>query len=384
VQATGARSRSFLPIGALAAYDAIGYSVVPPILPALQARASATDLEASLIFAGFSVGMIAGFVLAGLIIARRGPRAAALGGAVLHLSADLLFVFGHSVGVYSTARVVQGLGAGFVWMAAVFAVLQIWPDRPEPWLGRILTAFAVGAVVGPLEAALGGPVRPFVADATLAVVGLTAAAAFPRGMGRPFGWQFGMLRSRQLAFAVGMVTLVALVISVLDGSYTLHFAVKLSQTGLAVLFTTSVAAYGLGALLPLASGSLPTAKATAQVGSVCSALLLLGIAAFNAVPAWFVFVILLGAALGATEASVLSIASNVSEGGLITSMVVYSQGFAVGFLVGPPLATWLTTRSSLMASAVVVGAVLVAGAATGLLVPSRPEVPAGHGGIEGG
>ena len=72
---------------------------------------------ASLIFAGFSLGMIAGFILAGLVIARRGPRAAALCGAVLHLSADLLFVFGHSVGAYSTARVVQGAGAGFVWMS---------------------------------------------------------------------------------------------------------------------------------------------------------------------------------------------------------------------------------------------------------------------------
>jgi MFS family permease len=370
-------SRSFLPIGALAAYDAIGYSVVPPILPALQVRAGATALEASLIFAGFSLGMIAGFIAAGLVIARRGPRAAAISGAMLHLTADLLFVFGHSVGIYSTARVVQGLGAGFVWMAAVFAVLQIWPERPEPWLGRILTAFAVGSVVGPLEAALGGPVRPFIADATLAVVGLTAAAAFPRGRGRPFGWDLRMLRSRQLGFAVLMVTLVALVISVLDGSYTLHFSTQLSQTGLALLFTASVAAYGVGALLPLASGSLPIAKATAQVGAVLSAMMLVGIAAFDTVAAWFVLVVLLGAALGATEASVLSIASNVSERSLITSMVVYSQGFAVGFLIGPPLATWLTTQASLVASAVVVGAVLVAGAATGFLVPSSPEVPAG-------
>lgn len=118
------------------------------MLPALRARAHASDLAASLIFSGFSLGMIAGFVLAGMLIARRGTRAAAYLGALLHLAADVLFASGHTATVYSVARVVQGLGAGCVWMAAVFAVLVLWPDRPEARLGRILTGFAVGSVVG--------------------------------------------------------------------------------------------------------------------------------------------------------------------------------------------------------------------------------------------
>jgi ACDE family multidrug resistance protein len=369
VAANQSEARSFLPIGALAAYDSLGFALVPPILPALRERAHASPLEASFIFAGEAIGMFGGFVIAGVVIGRRGPRGAAIGGALFHLAGDLLFILGHTAGAYTAARLAQGLGAGMVWMAAVFAVLVRWPERPEPRLGRILTGFAAGAVVGPLVAALGGPVRPFIADACLAPVGLAAASFFPSGRARSFGWHIGALRSRQLGFALTMIMLVALVISVLEGSYSLHFASKLSQTGLAVLFTASTIAYGLGALLPVASGSLRESKASAQIGSICCAVLLLGIAGMEGVTWWFVLVILLGVALGATEASVLSIASGVAEGGMISAMTAYSQAFAVGFLIGPPAGTWLTTRFSLVVSALAVGLVLLLGAGAGFLVP---------------
>ena len=372
--ANRSEARSFLSIGTLAAYDAVGYALVPPILPALRERANASALAASLIFAAFSIGMFGGFLIAGLVIVRRGPREVAVGGALLHLAGDLLFIFGHSAGLYTVARIVQGLGSGLVWMAAVFAVLMLWPERPESRLARILTGFALGSVVGPLLAALGGPIRPFVADACLAAAGMTAAVRFPSGRTRSFGWHPGTLRNRLLGFALVVIMLVALVFSVLDGSYTLHFATRLSQTGLAVLFTAATLAYGLGAMLP-GSRSLRARKVNAQLGLACSAVLLLGIASFDSVAWWFALSILLGAALGAAEASVLSIASSMAEGGLITAMVAYSQAFALGFVIGPPVATWLTTRFSLVVSAVAVGVVLVLGACSGLLVPIRQPGP---------
>lgn len=347
---------------------------MPPILPALQARAHASDLAASVIFSGFPVGMIAGFVLAGVLIARRGPRLAALTGVALHLTSDILTATGHTAGVYAVARVIQGLGAGAVWMAAVFAVLVVWPERPEPRLGRILTGFAIGSIVGPLLAALGGAVRPFVADATLASVGLVAAWALPSRHGRTFGWRVGALRSRRLAFSLVVIGLVALSISVLDGSYTLHFATKLSQFGLAILFMVLTIAYGLGALFPPASQGLRRSMATARIGSLLMAAFIIAVAAVDSVVGWFVLLILLGASQGATEASVLSIASDASEGGLLTAMVAYSQAFAIGFLIGPPLATWLFTRFSLVISGVVVAVILVSASVAGMLVPvAEPE-----------
>src|SRR5207253_1982425 len=157
------------------------------------------------------------------------------------------------------------------------------------------------------------------------------------------------------AFAIGMVALVALVISVLDGSFTFHFATRLSQTGLALLFAGSTVAYGLGAVLPINSRGERQSKVTAQIGALCCALFLVPIAWSNAAWAWFVLACFLGFSLGATEASVLSIAAGAAEGGLITALIVYSQAFALGFLVGSPFATWLSTMSGVVASALAVG-----------------------------
>jgi MFS family permease len=375
VAATRTRSPSFLGIGAVAAYDALGYALIGPILPALRARANASALAGSLIFAGLSIGMLAGFVVGGFVVARRGPRGAAVGGVLLHLAADLLFITGHTSGIYTTARIAQGVGSGMIWMAAVFGVLALWPERPEPWLGRILTAFALGSVVGPLVAALGGTVRPFVVDAALGIPILAVAFTFPSSHSQVFGWRVGVLRNRLLAFAIVMVALMAVVISVLEGSYTFLFATKLSQTGLAVLFTASTIAYGLGALLPSASGSLSQSKVSAQVGAVASALLIVQLVRVDGVPWWFVLMVLLGVAIGATEASVLSIVAGVTSDGLLTAMMVYSQAFALGFMVGPPVATWITTQFTVVASAAAIGGALLVAGAAGFLVRAGTAIP---------
>ena len=57
--------RPFWPVAVLAAYDSIGFELVGPVLPAIRSRAGATPLEASLIFAVFSIGMLAGFAAGG-------------------------------------------------------------------------------------------------------------------------------------------------------------------------------------------------------------------------------------------------------------------------------------------------------------------------------
>ena len=223
--------RPFWPVAVLAAYDSIGYELLGPVLPAVKERAGATPLEASLIFAAFSVGMLAGFAVGGAAIRRTGPRGAALTGVALHLAADLLFIGGHSPRVYLGARLLQGFGSGELWMASTFCVLSRWPDRSGLWLGRMLTAYAAGSVVGPLLAGLGGAVRPFAGDAVLSATGFLAAAAMPARHGRTFDWGLGVLRDRRLAFGALASLLTALILTTIEGSYTLAFARRLSRPG---------------------------------------------------------------------------------------------------------------------------------------------------------
>ena len=218
--------RSFWPVAVLAAYDSIGFELFGPVLPAVRERAGASALEASLIFGVFSIGLLAGFAAGGATVRRRGPRAAAITGVVLHLVADLLFIAGHSPQTYLVGRLLQGFGSGELWMAAILCVLARWPERPGPWLGRMITAYAVGAVMGPLLATLGGAVRPFVGDAILSTFAFMAAFAMPARHGRTFDWGLSVLRDRRLAFGSLVALFNALVFTTIEGSYTLRFAAR--------------------------------------------------------------------------------------------------------------------------------------------------------------
>ena len=373
VPAGGVARPSFWPIAAVAGYDAIGYALVGPVLPALKDKAGASSLVASLIFSGFSVGMFAGFALAIVAVRRRGPRIAGAAGVVLHLAADAMFMAGHTAGVYTTARVLQGMGSGAVWIASVFAVLTLWPDRPEARLGRILSAYSVGAVAGPLLAGLGGTIRPFAADLILGLAVVPASLMLPSRHGRPFGWRSGTLREPRLAFASLVVLYVAMFYAAIEGSYTLHFSSRLTQTGLAVLVAVVGLTFGLGAGVPVAARGPREGKSVAQIGLVISGLLLLEVTLFDNVPAWFALLGVMGFALGATEAGVLSVVSSISEGGILTAMLVYSQAFALGYLIGPPATTWLSTSLGLVASAAILFAGALACSAAGFLVPLVPR-----------
>jgi len=361
--------RPFWPVAVLSAYDAIGYGIVGPVLPALRARADATSIEASIVFAGFAVGMLAGFALAGVAIRRTGPRTAALAGVALHLAGDLLFIFGHSPGVYLAARVAQGLGSGALWMASTFTVLSWWPERPGPKLGWMLSSYAVGSVIGPLLAALGGAVLPFAGDAVLASAGFVAAANMPSRHGRPFDWGLAVLRDRRLAFGSLVALLEALLFAALEGSYTLRFADRLSQRLLGLLIALTTIAFGLGAAIPAAgAGGIRGRRASQSALLVCAiAVLALG---GSSVPAlWFGAAVVLGLALGVTETGAVSMVAATPEESMLTAMTAASQAFALGYLIGAPLATWLTESAGNVWSGIVLACAALATAAAAYTVP---------------
>ncbi|HXY71038.1 MAG TPA: MFS transporter [Actinomycetota bacterium] len=366
--------RPFWPVAVLSAYDAIGYGLVGPVLPALRARADATSLEASVIFAGFAVGMLVGFALAGVAIRRTGPRSAALAGVGLHIAGDLLFILGHSPGIYLAARMAQGLGSGALWMASTFTVLSWWPERPGPKLGRMLSSYAVGSVLGPLLAALGGAVLPFAGDLALASAGLVAAASMPARHGRTFNWGLAVLRDRRLAFGSLVALLEALLFAALEGSYTLRFSDQLSQRLLGLLIALTTVAFGLGAALPAAGASGIRGRRASQTALVVCAAAVLALGGSSVAPLWFGAAVVLGLALGVTETGAVSMVAATPEESMLTAMTAASQAFAVGYLIGAPLATWLTEWAGNVWSAVVLACAALATAAAAYAVPvSRPR-----------
>jgi len=356
-------------VAVLSAYDAIGYGLVGPVLPALRARADATSLEASIVFAGFAVGMLIGFVLAGMAIRRSGSRAAALGGVTLHVVGDLLFIFGHSPGIYLAARLAQGLGSGALWMASTFCVLSWWPERPGPKLGLMLTSYAVGSVLGPLLAAVGGAVLPFAGDAVLASAGFVAAANMPSRHGRTFDWGFAVLRDRRLAFGSLVALLEALLFASLEGSYTLRFSDRLSQQLLSLLIALTTLTFGLGAALPAAgAGGIRGRRASQSALVVCA--VSVAVLGGSSIPVlWFGAAMVMGLALGVTETGAVSMVAATPEESMLTAMTAASQAFALGYLIGAPLATWLTDTAGHLWSGLVLAGLALATACVAYSVP---------------
>jgi MFS transporter len=370
---------SFWPIAVAAAYDSIGYAVVAPVLPALRVKAHATALAASAMFSGFSIGLVAGFALAGVTTKRLGPRFTLLAGVGLHVVADALLIRGHTASVYTAARVVQGVGSGGLWMGAVFGALGWWRERPERRLAGILAAYSVGAIGGPLLAGFGGTVRPFAADAVLAMVVLAGLTRLPAKGGHGFGWGLRALRDPRLAFAAAVVLFTAFFYATVEGSFTLRFAARLSQTALGVLVATVALAAGIGALLPAAARGPRLGRLVAQGGMLTCAALVVAATASTAPWAWFVFLPAAGMFIGAGEAGAMSVQASMPASGMITTMMAAAQGWALGFLVAPSGATWLSSTFGRLAPALGLVALAAAAAAFGLTVrAARGEATAGR------
>lgn len=361
------------PVALAGAYDAVGHAVVAPVLPALGRRAGASPLATSAIFAGSSIGMVAGFALAAMMVRRWGPRRTLLAGVMAHVAADVAFAAGSSAAVYTAARVVQGLGSGAMWMGSVLAVLTWWDRRPGQALGAILTAYAAGSVLGPLLAGLGGTIRPFVADAVLGVAVAVAVGRLPVRRARAFGWKPAVLRDRRFGFASAVLFFTAAIYASVEGSYTLLFATRASQTVIAVLVTAMAAASGLGAVLPVVTRDPHQGRVGAQLGVLAAACLLIGVSAVSSVAAWFALLVLTGAVLGATETGGLGLLATLPEEGMLTATVANAQAWALGFLVGPPLATWLRTAHGPVAPALA----LLGLACVVCLAGFRTRVPTG-------
>lgn len=357
----------------LAAYDSIGFELFGPVLPAVRERAGASALEASMIFGVFSIGLLAGFAAGGVTVRRRGPRAAAITGVVLHLVADMLFIASHSPRTYLVGRLLQGFGSGELWMAAILCVLARWPARPGPWLGRMITAYAVGAVMGPLLATLGGAVRPFIGDAILSSFAFVAAFAMPARHGRTFDWGLGVLRDRRLAFGSLVALFNALVFTTIEGSYTLRFASRLSQGQLGLLIALITVTFGIGAALPVAGETGARGRRAGQLALLLCAVAIVAIAASDSPAMWFVLAAILGIGVGISETSAITMVARTPEDTMLTAMTAASQAFAIGYLIAPPTATWITGTAGMTASGLAVAAVAVVTAALAWAVPLGGE-----------
>ncbi|MEX2211817.1 MAG: MFS transporter [Gaiellaceae bacterium] len=356
---------------ALAALDAAGYSVIAPVIPEIGERTGAGPAVAGALVAAFALGQLGGFPLAGRVVSRRGAVAVFGGSLALVAVGDLGFILTERLEVFFPARLLQGVGAAGLWLGVVFGVLERFPGQEYRRLTGVLAAYSVGGIAGPGIAAAGGIAAPFAIH--LALVGAAAGVVLALGSPRErpaFASDRAALLTPGFRLASAGVLIVALGLGVLDGPLPLHFAIELSQAEIAGLYVggsivLGVASAAAGSFRPgpmLWLGALATTAGIALAGAT------------GAVPLWLAAVALVGVGLGLGEAGALGILlQHVGVERIVLAMVVWSQVWAVGYLVGPSVAGAVAEGLGFAALGVVPAAGLL------LLAAVTPRRPATRG-----
>jgi hypothetical protein len=116
---------------------------------------------------------------------------------------------------------------------------------------------------------------------------------------------------------------------------------------------------------------------------VATGIFLIGATALGSPVAWFVLLSLAGLSLGAAETGALGLIAAMPEAGMLTTQVAYSQAWALGFLVAPPGATWLSSSFGGPAPGLALAAIGVLAALLGFSVTrsgaAAPAAPAEPG-----
>lgn len=366
---------AYLILLALGALDAAGYSVIAPIAPEIAERTGAGPGTIGALTGAFAVGMAAGFWLGGSVVRRRGATPALALALVAVAVGCAGFVGFEGLGVWFPARILMGVGSGGLWIGIVFATLERFPGEEYRRLTGVLGAYAIGTIAGPSFGALGGVQAPFAAflAATLAV--LVAVFALPAAHDRPrFGSDRAALRTPGFRLASVSVLAVAAGVGVVDGPLPLHFGTRLEQAEIAALYVA--AAFVVGGASVAAGHLRPR-----PLVPVSALLVLAGTGAAVAtddVWLWVPALAVIALGLGLGEACALGVLlESVGAERIVVALVVWSQMWSIGYLVGPvaggALAEGLGFGSLVAVPAFACALVLVT-------LKASPPVPAAPGG----
>jgi MFS family permease len=316
----------------LAALDAAGYSIIAPVVPQIGDQTGAGPGVMGALVACFAIGQALGYPLAGRGIQRRHAVAVLLGSLVLIVIGDLGFIAGGGLPVYFPARLLQGIGAGGLWMGVSFAVLERYPGQEFQRLTGILGMYSVGAIAGPAMAAVGGIRGPFLIHLGAVFVLVSALSLMGPGRAVAVGSDRAALRTPGFWLASAGILLVALGLGTFDGPLPLHFAEELSQAQISALYVGAAIVAGASATL---SGRI----APRLILGLATLLIPLGIALAGlteTVSVWVVAAALAGVGVGVGEAGALGVLlETIGTERIVLAMVVWSQLWAIGYLAGP-------------------------------------------------
>ena len=324
---------AYLALLSLAVVDAAGYSVIAPVAPAIARASGAGPGVIGCLVASFPLGMIAGFALAAPAVKRGRTSALLLASLALVAVGTLGFISSHTLAIWFGSRVVMGLGSGGLWMGITFATLERWPGQEYLCMSRVFAAYSLGGLVGPALGALGGIRAPFGAYLCLtgaAAVGTVALRSGARTM--TFRSDRAALRLPGFATASLAIAFVVLALGMAEGVLPLHFADRLDQRAIGILYAVIAVLATVSAAL--AARVRPRPLMLGACGVIVGGLALAG--ASSVVPLWIGALVLIAIGIGAGNTAAIGLLFEaVGAERAVTAMIVWSQLGIVGYLAGP-------------------------------------------------
>jgi MFS family permease len=358
---------------AFGAIDAAGYSLIGPVLPSLASSTGASQQTLGWLTASFSVTMLVGYVLAVLLLRLPLRSAVFIGAFGLLAVGALVFVLSDDIAALFAGRLVMGVGSGALWIGVTFRTLEYWPGQEYRGMSRVIAAYSVGALLGPLIGGLPGSHLPFAVYLALVLLAIPAAVALPAPAVRlPTGQDWSALRLRGFWFAALAVLFAMMAPGTLDGVLPLHFSTQLTQAQIGLAYAGTACLIAVTAIA--AARFRP--RSALLVGGVGVVLGIAAAAMTGAVPAWLVALAVIGLGTGAVETGSTGVLLEVvPTDRIVTAMVVWSQIGMLGYLLAPALGAPLAQRYGFGAVALVplagAMAVVVAGLVSGKLSDRR-------------
>lgn len=364
--------------------DMLLHGLAIPVLPLLPAVTEQGPAATGVLFASYSVAMIAATLFSGRIVDQRGPKGPLVIGLIVLAVATLLFATGGPYWLLLIARFAQGIAGGLSWVAALSLIAATTGfDKRGQMMGIAMSTVTLGVLVGPplsgfLVDALGAA-SPFLVAAGIAVIDLILLLVLitdsPRQTDDTAG-PFTVLRVPGSASIVATIAIGAAVLAAVQPVLPVHLGGSTSSTVIGLLF--GIAALASIIANPIVGRFVATIAPRVLIGTGVVA-----VVASLLVTGWSTELWQTGigmALLGLSSALLLAPATTlISEQGFRStpptlggSFALYNLAYAAGLAIGPLLTGFGVQQAGFTAAMVIAAIVLaVIGGAALMRLPAR-------------
>jgi len=357
----------------------LAVGAVLPVLPRYVAGPlGGGDVEVGIVTGAFALTAVIGRPIGGRIADRRGRRLIMVAGLVVTAVAGLLLFVPAEVGGLVVARLVLGVGTGWVFTAGLAWTVDLAPlERRGQAIGMYGLGVWGGLSAGPLLGeglfAAGGYDAVWAFSALAPLAGAAVARAVPDRRGEPAGGGGGVLLPRAAVLPGLALLLAALGYATLAGFVVLHLDELGVGHGAAVFtaFATTIVVTRIALVrLPDRLGARTTAAGAAIAQAIGLALL----ASAGSLEVALAGALAMGAGFSLLFPSLaLLVVEHVDPGQRGAAMGAFGAMFDVGMGAGAPLAGAISALAGYPAAFGLAAVAAAAGAAMTLLAPApRP------------